>query len=77
MQIFSYILTDLTDHKSKPIQAALESLDDALRYGALLARNMLEATPDLTGKGYASPSSIAWATPSPSCRLTALTEFVR
>ncbi|MEH6951162.1 hypothetical protein V4R08_07395 [Nitrobacter sp. NHB1] len=51
MQIFSYIITDLTDHKSKPIEAALESLEDALSYGSLLARNMLEAMPDLTGKG--------------------------
>jgi hypothetical protein len=51
MQIFSYIITDLADHKSKPIEAALENLEDALRYGTILARNMLEATPDLTGKG--------------------------
>jgi hypothetical protein len=51
MQVFSYIVTDLADHKSKPIQAALENLEDALRYGSLLARQMLEAMPDLNGKG--------------------------
>jgi hypothetical protein len=51
MQIFSYIVTDLTDNKSKPIEAALGSLDEALSYGSLLARNMLAAMPDLNGKG--------------------------
>ncbi|WP_425906643.1 hypothetical protein [Nitrobacter sp. TKz-YC02] len=50
MQIFSYVLTDFAHH-SKPIEAALESLEEALRYGTALARHMLEATPDLTGKG--------------------------
>jgi hypothetical protein len=51
MQIFSYIVTDLTDNKSKPIEAALGSLDEALSYGSLLARQMLAAMPDLNGKG--------------------------
>jgi hypothetical protein len=51
MQTFSYIVTDLADHKSKPIQAALESLEDALSYGAALARQMLAQMPDLSGKG--------------------------
>ena len=51
MQIFSYIVTDLTDNKSKPIEAALGSLDEALNYGSLLARQMLAAMPDLNGKG--------------------------
>jgi hypothetical protein len=51
LQTFSYVITDLADNKSKPIEAALESLEEALRYGTVLARHMLEATPDLTGKG--------------------------
>jgi hypothetical protein len=51
MQVFSYVVTDLADNKSKPIEAALENLDEALRYGSALARHMLEATPDLIGKG--------------------------
>jgi hypothetical protein len=51
MQIFSYIITDLTDNKSKPIEATLESVEDALSYGALLSRQMLAAMPDLNGKG--------------------------
>lgn len=51
MQVFSYVITDLADKKSKPIEAALENFDEALRYGNVLARHMLEATPDLIGKG--------------------------
>jgi hypothetical protein len=51
MQVFSYVITDLADNKSKPIEAALENLDEALRYGNVLAHHMLEATPDLIGKG--------------------------
>jgi hypothetical protein len=51
MQVFNYVVTDLADNKSKPIEAALENLDEALRYGTVLARHMLEVTPDLIGKG--------------------------
>jgi hypothetical protein len=51
MQVFSYVITDLADNKSKPIEAALENLDETLRYGNVLAYHMLEATPDLIGKG--------------------------
>jgi hypothetical protein len=51
MQTFSYIVTDLADNKSKPIQAAMETLDEALRYGTVLARQMLAQMPDLSGKG--------------------------
>jgi hypothetical protein len=51
MQVYRYIVTDLADHKSKPIEAALETVEDALRYGTVLARHMAAAMPDLTGKG--------------------------
>lgn len=51
MQIFSYIITDMTDHESKPIEVPLKNHDEAVLYGTLLAREMLADMPDLTDKG--------------------------
>jgi hypothetical protein len=51
MQGCSYFITDLADHKSRPVEAALENLEDALSYGTVLARHMLADMPELTGKG--------------------------
>ncbi len=51
MQMFSYIITDLIDHKSKPIEVSLATQDEAVMYGRLLAREMLADMPDLTTKG--------------------------
>lgn len=47
---FSYIITDLTDHESKPIEVQLATHDEAVMYGTLLAREMLADMPDLTTK---------------------------
>jgi hypothetical protein len=51
MQNFSYIITDLADRESRPIEAALGTLEEALRYGVLLARQMLADMPELMTKG--------------------------
>jgi hypothetical protein len=51
MQTFSYIITDLADHESKPIEVQLATHDEAVMYGTLLAREMLADMPDLPTKG--------------------------
>ena len=51
MPIFSYIITDLAERKSKPIKVPLQTHEEAVMYGTLLAGEMLGDTPDLTDNG--------------------------
>jgi hypothetical protein len=51
MPIFSYIITDLAERKTKPIKVPLQTHEEAVKYGTLLAREMLGDTPDLTDNG--------------------------
>ena len=51
MQIFSFILTDLTEFEGEPIKIGFETEDEALEYGARMAKQALVQMPDLVGKG--------------------------
>lgn len=51
MPIFSYVITDLAERKSKPIKVPLQNHEEAVMYGNLLAREMLGDTPELPDNG--------------------------
>lgn len=51
VQIFTFILTDLTDFEAEPIKIELESSEEAGTYGVNVAREMLEQMPELGSRG--------------------------
>lgn len=51
MKIFSYIVTDLTEFESEPIEVELASDAEAVSYGTRMAREMLAQMPDLSDRG--------------------------
>ena len=51
MQIFSFVLTDLTEFEGEPVKVGFEAEDEALEYGARMAEEVLVQMPDLSGKG--------------------------
>ena len=52
MQIFSYIITDLAHYESDLIELTLESENDAVHFGGVIAREMLERMPELARRGW-------------------------
>jgi len=47
---FTYSVTDLTDYESAAFEIFLDR-EDAIAFGARMARELLEAVPDLSRKG--------------------------
>ena len=51
VKTFTYIITDLTEFESEPLDMELETDEEAVMYGAHMARELFRQMPDFMSRG--------------------------